>query len=104
MLIVVTRPQRAPMMKYGAQYVWFTQLPVKIRCSVYMWRERMDGAWGWSHARFYDMPANTTWQQVIDSFPDMADEFRSQYKTDYYVFADPEQVAALHFFHENGDV
>lgn len=64
----------------------------------------MDGSWGWSHAWFYEMPANWTWQQVVDSFPDMDDVFRVQYKTDYYVFADPEPVAASYYFHENRGV
>lgn len=91
-------------MLYGSRYVWFTKLPAWLRCSVYVWRERADGCWGWSHAWFYNMPANTTWQQVIDSFPDMDDVFRVQYKTDYYVFADPEQVAALRDFQESGVV
>lgn len=93
MLIVCSRPQSPPFIQYGQRYTWVTTVPVQLRCSVYMWRERMDGAWGWSHAWFYNMPANTTWQQVIDSFPDMADEFRTQYKTDYHVFVDPELLA-----------
>ena len=106
MLIIVTRPQLPPLMKYGPRYAWVTtKLPAQLRCSVYAWRQRTwDSSWGWSHAWFYDMPANTTWHQVIDSFPDMHDVFRVQYKTDYYVFANPEQLAALHHFHANGEV
>lgn len=52
----------------------------------------------------YDFPANQTWGQVVDGFPDMADLFRAQYKTDYYVFAHPEQLAAANYFHDAGEV
>lgn len=58
----------------------------------------------WGKAWHYDMPANMTWHQVVDSFPDMDDVFRVQYKTEYYVFAEPEQMAALQYFHANGEV
>lgn len=105
MLIIVTRPQSPPLMESGARYTWVTKLPAPLRCSVYAWRLCiLVGTWGWSHARFYTLPANWTWQQLIDSFPDMDDVFRDQYKTDYYLFADPEQVAASYYFHENRGV
>jgi len=103
MLIICERPQAPPCGHQGIRLAWVTRVPVKLRCSVFTWL-CINGAWRWSRAWTYDFPANQTWGQVVDSFPEMEDIFRAQYKTDYYVFAESEQLAALHYFHENGDV
>lgn len=104
MLIICERPQTPPCNAAGMPLVWVTQVPAKLRCSVFAWRPLACGVRGWSRAWSYDLPANQTWRQVVDSFPDMEDRFRTQYKTDCYVFAEPAQLAAVQFFHENGDV
>lgn len=103
MFIICERPQSPPYDTRGVQLAWVIRVPVKLRCLVFAWRNIL-GVWRWSGAWKYDFPADQTWQQVVDSFPDMEDSFRVQYKMDYYVFADPAQLETACHSHAVGEV
>ena len=102
MLIVIKRPPVVPP-PTAARYMWVTQLPVKLRCCIFEWERLAHGTW-WLWVGYYDLPANTTWRQAVNSVPGMSEEFRKEYLSTHYLFATQEQLAALHYFHESGDV
>lgn len=104
MLIVIKRPSVAPLVSPDARYMWVTRLPVKLRCGIFAWEQYGRRAWAWRRVGYYDLPANTTWRQVVNRVPGMSEEFRKNYLSTHYLFATQEQLAALHYFHESGDV